>query len=1003
MPSFYFLVIALLIQLIRGWRSSSDWHANLKVAPTTDATLYGFGVYMAEMGDVFLVGAPGNNEVDLYASSYPASFPNASVAGVSESTFVFPISNNNNSNNNTAPLSSNFKVWSQAAVLRVPSSFSQGTAATSGFGCAMSMSMVMSTTSNSYFAAVGDFSEATGTGSVYTFASTQKVSLLTFQSKLVASDAIARSYFGNSVAFSNIDDASSLILAVGANGALQSAGAVYVFASQSSSSAISSWSQIGKLIAHDGSSNDNFGRQIAITKSSLLVVSAYGYKGGTGCVYLYNSRISGSITSYSFASRLSAPDATPGSAFGFSLSATSDFVLVGTSKQASTGTAYLFCNSYGKWIFSTKLLPSAGAIGDAFGGSVAISEQGLTAIVGAFHANNSIGTIYLYTLKALHQQAASFVYEPHTCAAGASWTQTAQLFAKPKGVSGDKFGRSIAISSEGKDFVVGSYFENSLGIAGPGSALAFRDYTPDPFPLLSIQGLFSVIAAGVLLGLSFFISLCVAAVVKRDRQDRVTGVLEDKAKKSFRQRLQATITSSINPPSSSATPSPSPSPSPPPSSSDDVHVQVDALSSLSEAQTDPLDHGGALIEFRTRDYVFDFMLSIMLGSTSWCFIYILMYNGIELVAVIIFFLLFFQLCPFLAIVSEIVRGARVLPRFLSPGISPRHLKLHPVSWTWTCLLVLCSSLVFSLNLIRYLPWRQTVFAVTSRGYPTYRSFKYCELSSCSLSVIQIIVHAFVLFAAPTKLAMQKDLVVNGAFVGLWSLVLLFIRFFYSFFVYVLPLLSRGRGFRTWILETIAGTSSTSSSSTTLKDGDLRVDNGGSSFSYTEEDDLDFFPNDSSAEAEDRFLAAREEVSLADLRETENETRDRILTSNKKKWKASTTRRGIVETNPFHAFHAFAAAGDSGNVEDGVETPTRTYFSRFSLEREQQRGERLLQVDVERKGLLVAAKPITIKERLENMRPAMLLGDNLEDGDSSGNSSSDCDEEVVINRKLSKRK
>ena len=92
-----------------------------------------------------------------------------------------------------------------------------------------------------------------------------------------------------------------------------------------------------------------------------------------------------------------------------------------------------------------KLLASDGAGYDYFGISVSISSDGNTAIVGAYFDDDKgsgSGSAYIYTRS------------------GGTWSQQAKLIASD-GASGDYFGRSVSISSDGNTAIVGAYFDDN--------------------------------------------------------------------------------------------------------------------------------------------------------------------------------------------------------------------------------------------------------------------------------------------------------------------------------------------------------------------------------------------------------------------------------------------------------------------------------------------------------------------------------------------------------------
>lgn len=86
------------------------------------------------------------------------------------------------------------------------------------------------------------------------------------------------------------------------------------------------------------------------------------------------------------------------------VSADGSTAVVGASGHANLkfkGAAYVFRDQGGKWTQTTKLTASDGAVGDYFGGSVALTADDSTAVVGAPSAKRShirTGSAYVFKL-----------------------------------------------------------------------------------------------------------------------------------------------------------------------------------------------------------------------------------------------------------------------------------------------------------------------------------------------------------------------------------------------------------------------------------------------------------------------------------------------------------------------------------------------------------------------------------------------------------------------------
>jgi predicted amidohydrolase len=206
------------------------------------------------------------------------------------------------------------------------------------------------------------------------------------QSKLTASDAAERNWFGVSVAFSGDT------VVVGAS--LQSyyregTGSAYVFVRNGTG-----WVEQAKLSGSDADWTDYFGRSVAVFGDTALV-GAPVVEGGGGSVYVF---VRNGAT-WSQETKLTAP--TVGARFGTSVSIFGDTAVVGYPFEGqdmgnpgatAIGSAYVFKRSGSAWNQEAKLMASglANRRDDGFGVSVAIFED--TLFVGAPRSINVSGT-----------------------------------------------------------------------------------------------------------------------------------------------------------------------------------------------------------------------------------------------------------------------------------------------------------------------------------------------------------------------------------------------------------------------------------------------------------------------------------------------------------------------------------------------------------------------------------------------------------------------------------
>ena len=128
--------------------------------------------------------------------------------------------------------------------------------------------------------------------------------------KLLPSDGANSDSFGGHVA---ISDGIAVVGSWLDDDKGTTSGSVYVF-EMSSPNDVSSWTQVAKLTAADGASQDMFGYQLAIGDGTI-VVAAHGDddKGsGSGSVYVFEMSSSGDASSWTQVAKLTAADGAGG-------------------------------------------------------------------------------------------------------------------------------------------------------------------------------------------------------------------------------------------------------------------------------------------------------------------------------------------------------------------------------------------------------------------------------------------------------------------------------------------------------------------------------------------------------------------------------------------------------------------------------------------------------------------------------------------------------------------
>jgi chitodextrinase len=262
--------------------------------------------------------------------------------------------------------------WSQQQELTAPAGAAE-------FGSSVAVSADGST------ALIGASGTNAAQGAAYVF--TRAGSTWSQQQELTTSGA-AQDQFGSSVTMS-ADGNTALIGAPGTN---SRQGAAYVFTRSGSI-----WSQQVELTASDGAAGDNFG-SFSVTLSAdgnTALIGAPTKNSWQGAGYVFTR--SGSIWSQQV--ELTASDGASASNFGVfvTLSADGSTALIGADdKNSAQGAAYVFTRYGSTWSWRQEVTAFDGASGDDFGGSVALSADGNTAIIGAIGTNSWQGAAYVF-------------------------------------------------------------------------------------------------------------------------------------------------------------------------------------------------------------------------------------------------------------------------------------------------------------------------------------------------------------------------------------------------------------------------------------------------------------------------------------------------------------------------------------------------------------------------------------------------------------------------------
>lgn len=238
---------------------------------------------------------------------------------------------------------------------------------------------------------------------------------------------------------------------------------------------------IGYFKASNTASADHFGQAMALSADGgTLAIAApdeNGIAANSGAVYVF-ARTGASWTQQAY---LKASNAEKDDRFGaaLSLSADGNLLVIGAPAEDSAatgvdgdasdnsasnaGAAYVFLRNGTNWSQQSYLKASNAAAGDAFGSAASLSADGTTLALGApSEDGGSAGIGGDETSDAASNAGAAYVFSR----TGVSWIQQAYVKASNPD-SGDHFGTSLALSSDGNTLAAGADAENG-GAGGIG-------------------------------------------------------------------------------------------------------------------------------------------------------------------------------------------------------------------------------------------------------------------------------------------------------------------------------------------------------------------------------------------------------------------------------------------------------------------------------------------------------------------------------------------------------
>jgi len=282
----------------------------------------------------------------------------------------------------------------------------------------------------------------------------------TQQAKLDMDDADTSDNFVEAVALSS--DGTTALVGTPIDGDPNGlyAGSAYVFGGVDGS-----WTQQAKLVPDDGDTNDGFGYSVAVSGDGTTALigarldeDPNGRNAGSAYIFEDNGG------SWRQQTKLSPDDGEVAAWFGESvgLSDAGTTALIGAVNQdgpddVETGATFVFDSANGAWDHEATLTPDRGSKSDLFGGSVAVSRDGTTALVGAKNSDQPNG----------RGAGSAYVFD----VTGDGWTLRRELTSESRNLN-DSFGASLDVSNDGTTALVGAFGEPNAEFVG--SAYVFE-------------------------------------------------------------------------------------------------------------------------------------------------------------------------------------------------------------------------------------------------------------------------------------------------------------------------------------------------------------------------------------------------------------------------------------------------------------------------------------------------------------------------------------------------
>jgi hypothetical protein len=293
--------------------------------------------------------------------------------------------------------------------------------------------------SNGNTALIGGPGDNTLVGAVWVF--TRAEGKWTQQGgKLTGKEEVGGGYFGYGVALSS-DGNMALI---GGPYDDSSTGAAWVFTRSAGN-----WTQRGgKLTGKEETGSGKVGFRVALSsEGTTALIGGYEDNKGAGATWVFAN-----------STKLTGKEETGMGEFGYSVALSSEgsTALIGGPADNNVGAAWVFTRSEGKWTQQGGKLTGKEEVGGGyFGGSVALSADGNTALIGGAFDSSSTGAAWVFTRSE------------------GKWTQQGAKLTGKEEDEAPEFGTSVALSADGNTALIGGPRDSPGAEDVPGAAWVF--------------------------------------------------------------------------------------------------------------------------------------------------------------------------------------------------------------------------------------------------------------------------------------------------------------------------------------------------------------------------------------------------------------------------------------------------------------------------------------------------------------------------------------------------